>query len=134
VSAISGTRRSMKELVDGTLRVQIDIDPAFRDEFLRSFSKIDMPVALAPLIADFERKQPAKVDDNGDRISAMYRSGFWSSPKVMRALNVTDSRLTHEALRKALSVEHLSELDPTVIRQWAIDNRVEYCLPPEFKE
>lgn len=46
---ISGTRRAMKELVDGTLRVQIDIDPEFKDDFHRLFSEIDMAVALAPL-------------------------------------------------------------------------------------
>lgn len=47
--AISGTRRAMKELVDGTLRVSIDIDPQSRRDFLRLFSEIDMRVALAPL-------------------------------------------------------------------------------------
>ena len=47
--AISGTRRAMKELVDGTIRVQIDIDPPFRAAFLSMFPDIDMPIALAPL-------------------------------------------------------------------------------------
>lgn len=39
----------MKELVDGTIRVSLDIDPQFRDDFFRLFSDIDMPVAIAPL-------------------------------------------------------------------------------------
>lgn len=47
--AIAGTRRSFKELVDGTLRVQIDIEPASKAQFLRMFGSIDMPVALAPM-------------------------------------------------------------------------------------
>ena len=55
MGAVSGTRRTMKELVDGTIRVQIDIDPLQRAEFLRLFPSIDMPVALAPLHAGFER-------------------------------------------------------------------------------
>lgn len=46
---ISGTRRAMKELVDGTIRVSIDVDPEFRDDFFRLFGSIDMAVALAPL-------------------------------------------------------------------------------------
>jgi hypothetical protein len=54
MSAISGTRRSAKELADGTLRVMIDIDPRFKAEFHRLFPNIDMPCALAPLIAEFE--------------------------------------------------------------------------------
>lgn len=55
MSAISGTRRQMREMADGTIRVQIDIDPACRGAFLASFGAIDMPVALAPLRADFEK-------------------------------------------------------------------------------
>lgn len=47
--AISGTRRAMKELVDGTIRVQVDIDPECRAAFLTLFPEIDTRVALAPL-------------------------------------------------------------------------------------
>lgn len=54
MTAIAGTRRALKELADGTIRVQIDIDPRFRTEFFQLFSQIDMPVALAPLHAKFE--------------------------------------------------------------------------------
>lgn len=49
IRGVSGTRRAMKELVDGTLRVQIDIDPEHRRDFLRLFPEIDTRVALAPL-------------------------------------------------------------------------------------
>lgn len=55
MKAISGTRRAMKEMADGTIRVQIDVDPKFKEEFLTLFREIDMPVALAPLVTDFER-------------------------------------------------------------------------------
>lgn len=61
MSVIAGTRRSMKELADGTIRVQIDIDPRFKTEFMAAFSVIDMPVAIAPLVADFERKEDAPI-------------------------------------------------------------------------
>ena len=54
MNAISGTRRAMKELVDGTLRVQIDIEPRLKEFFYRLFPDIDMPVALAPLIPGYE--------------------------------------------------------------------------------
>lgn len=50
-TAISGTRRAFKELVDGTIRVQIDVDPESRRDFLRLFPDIDTRVALAPLRA-----------------------------------------------------------------------------------
>jgi hypothetical protein len=56
MNAISGTRRAIKELVDGTIRVQVDIDPQYRKSFFDLFPTIDAPIALAPLVADFERK------------------------------------------------------------------------------
>lgn len=59
-TAISGTRRQYKEMADGTLRVQIDIDPQFKQQFLELFGQIDMPVALAPLKADFEKPKEEK--------------------------------------------------------------------------
>lgn len=54
MSAVSGTRRSIKELVDGTIRVQVDIDPQYRKTFFEMFSEIDMKVALAPLRSEAE--------------------------------------------------------------------------------
>jgi hypothetical protein len=57
---IAGTRRSMKELVDGTIRVQIDIDRQYKADFHRLFGEIDMPVALAPLDLRTARAQMAR--------------------------------------------------------------------------
>lgn len=59
-TVVAGTRRSYKELVDGTLRVQIDIDPMYKPDFLRLFPGIDMPVAIAPLGLDAPIAQPAE--------------------------------------------------------------------------
>lgn len=57
--AISGTRRQMRELVDGTIEVKVHIDPRFKADFNRLFPNIDAPVALAPLVRDFERVERA---------------------------------------------------------------------------
>jgi hypothetical protein len=62
MTAISGTRRAMKEMADGTVRVQIDIDPKYRNEFFNLFGQIDMPVALAPLVSDFEKSTSDEAD------------------------------------------------------------------------
>lgn len=62
MSAISGTRRALKEMADGTLRVMIDIDPRFKAQFHELFPNIDTPVALAPLVTDFER-----IEEKPDR-------------------------------------------------------------------
>lgn len=55
MTAIAGTRRKIQELVDGTLRVMIDIDPKFKKAFLDNFPEIDMPCALVALNPDFEK-------------------------------------------------------------------------------
>jgi hypothetical protein len=49
VLAIEGVRRQFKQLADGTLAVTIHIEPRHIEHFMRLFSEIDMPVALAPL-------------------------------------------------------------------------------------
>lgn len=49
MNGVVAVRRTMKELVDGTIRLQVDIDPAHRKQFLELFQEIDMPLALAPL-------------------------------------------------------------------------------------
>lgn len=58
-SAVSGTRRQIRELVDGTIRVQIDLDPDCREDFLRLFPNIDARVALAPLLSEHQQHQQA---------------------------------------------------------------------------
>ena len=136
---VSGTRRAMREKVDGSLVVQIEIDPRFRADFLRLFSEIDMPVALVPLVADFERKQDTRAstvraaDDNGHYISALYRSGFWSAPKVLAVLRCNSDE-AHQRLREQLGVKSLTEVSPKTILEWAMQNGVDHCLPLVFKE
>lgn len=49
VLAIEGVRRQVRELVDGTLEIKIQIEPRHKAAFLRLLPNIDMPVAIAPL-------------------------------------------------------------------------------------
>ena len=49
VAAISGTRRQIRELIDGTLELKIHIEPRFKHDFHSLFPEIDMPIAIAPL-------------------------------------------------------------------------------------
>lgn len=80
MNAISGTRRTMKEMADGTIRVQIDIDPSCRADFLTLFPNIDMPVAIAPLVPDFERGMdtlPERVEETPESEHKERASGLW---------------------------------------------------------
>lgn len=64
MGAVAGVRRTMRELVDGTLRVQIDIEPKDADTFRRLLPHVDMPVALAPLLPGFEASTGGDDFDN----------------------------------------------------------------------
>lgn len=64
-TAISGTRRQIRELVDGSLEVRIHIDPRFKADFHRLFPSIDAPCALAPLVNDFERIEQKEEEPKG---------------------------------------------------------------------
>lgn len=85
IAAISATRGAYRETADGSLEVKIIIDPRFKDDFHRIFKEKDMPVALAPLTPDFEQK-PQTPGAYGHYAAALYKTGFWFNPAVLRAL------------------------------------------------
>lgn len=91
-SAVSATRRSYRELADGTIRLQIDIDPPQRKDFLRLFPEIGMPIALAPLPRDFEQLKPAPapVAKYGEHAKQLKLSGFFRMPMVWRAIGTDE--------------------------------------------
>lgn len=47
--AIPCTRRAARELVDGTLRVQIDIEPMYKKRFMDLMGDMDILLAVVPL-------------------------------------------------------------------------------------
>lgn len=68
-AAVTGVRRAYKEMVDGTIRVVIEIAPTEKRAFLELFGcEIDTPVALAPLKFNITRERPPMVipDENED--------------------------------------------------------------------
>lgn len=92
VSVISATRRAYKELVDGTLRVQFDVDPKFKNDFLKLFPEIDMGAAIAPLIGYSGQAAPAK--NYGQFAKALYQSIFCTQVEVWRQLG-SDKEYRH---------------------------------------
>lgn len=130
VSVISGTRRGMKELVDGTLRVSIDIDPIHRAAFFAAFSRIDMPVALAPLVANFEQINgahktddlpPKTVDEPNNDVASMARAkggdlakwaGILSNdPVFWEWADVENAEQAADLIRLDCDIDSRAELD-----------------------
>lgn len=138
VLVVSGTRRAMKEMADGTIRVSIDVDPTHRAAFLKLFPNIDMPVALAPLVNDFERREP-KPDDYGQHYACLYKAGWFHNPKVIAALGVhmgliPDERI--EAIKRLVyeyfNVDSLAKIPPNSFIGYCIEAGIRATLPAAF--
>lgn len=126
MTAIPGTRRQYKEMADGTLRVAIDIDPPYKQQFLSTFGEIDMPVALAPLVADFES---APKDDG---FLATFKGGplcklaailcgnhdfrEWLSIQTMENIDSTDKAAEHMRLICGIASRRELDHDPEAAR------------------
>lgn len=133
MSAISGVRRAAKEMADGTLRVQIDIDPQYRKQFHDLFPEIDMPVALAPLRIDQlpevpEVEAPKSVVEpskggelarlagllcvNQDFRTWFWSEGLWCTPSGQPVVATDqDEEGTAEAIRQVCGIQSRAELD-----------------------
>lgn len=96
VGALIVTRRPAKEMADGTLRVQIDVEPADRRKFLDLFPDNGDPIAVAMLDPDSVRahqqeKAFATADpqvpkgNHGKFAQYLVQSGFFRRPDVWRA-------------------------------------------------
>jgi len=91
ISAIEGTRRTAKEMADGTLRISIDIEPRHKKEFHKLFPDIDMPVVIAPMKPVAE----GLVTDRkyGQQARELRQSDFFRRPDVWRAVGTDDEFL-----------------------------------------
>ena len=91
-SAIQGTRKAIKEMADGTLRIQIDIEPRDKRQFHELFPEIDMPVAVAPLVPVAEGIKHAMGNNGnvahkyGQQAKELRLSSFFRRPGVWRAV------------------------------------------------
>ena len=113
MSAISGTRRALKELVDGTIRVQIDIDPQFKAQFHEMFPNIDMPVALAPLVSDFERKEEKPKGGALCKLAAMWCKDekFWEWIFERHGVQCDNEQEAASWMRDCIGITSRSEID-----------------------
>jgi hypothetical protein len=138
IQVISGTRRAIKEMADGTIRVQVDIDPACRAAFWALFPSIDMPVALAPLVADFEKREP-EPEDHGKHYAVLYKSGWFHNPKVVAALGVPAGLSPDERINtiklfvyEYFDVDSLAKIPPNSFIGYCIEAGIRATLPPAF--
>lgn len=98
-AVISGTRRAIKELADGTVRLQVDIDPECRRDFFRLFPEIDTRIALAPLKPD--AKEVAEPEVKGGQLAKA--AGMMCSDPAFQRWIVREHAFEAEAIASDLS-------------------------------
>jgi len=98
VQALIVTRRPAKEMADGTLRVQFDVEPNDRKAFLSMFPDNGDPIAVARLDPESVRRhqnqvafaEPPKKGDYGQFAKWLVQSGFFRRPDVWKYLGSDD--------------------------------------------
>lgn len=93
MAAVPAVARTLKTLVDGTVRVQIDVEPMHRDLAMRLFGEPGVAIAVARLT--LKASQSSLQQDN----VALYRQGakalrlsaFFRTPAVWQAIG-TDAQ------------------------------------------
>jgi len=107
---ISGTRRQIRELVDGSLEVRIHIDPRFKKAFHELFPEIDTPVGIAPLKPDFEYQQTQSEKPKGGPLCTL--AARWCKERMFQQwIGVDTEQAAAESIRTICEVKSRSELD-----------------------
>lgn len=93
--AITGVRRQIRELVDGSLEIKIHIQPYDKKEFHRLFPEIDMPVAIAPMQVnrhpEIQKHEEAKPEKQPNKLAkAMHVDGYFRNPKLWTAMEIAE--------------------------------------------
>lgn len=81
INVIQATLRPYKLLVDKTLSITLHIEPRFIKDFHRIFPDIDVPVAIAPLSFDFDRK---KIEEKPKGGPLAQLAGQWCKQETFR--------------------------------------------------
>jgi hypothetical protein len=93
-SAVTGTRKQIKEMADGTVRVAIDIDPEFKKTFMTEFGEIDTKVVIALMVPEHRMiQQESQQSNDGKFYQTLHKVGFFIVPAVCQAVGTDDQFL-----------------------------------------
>jgi len=132
-SALIVTRRPAKELVDGTLRVQIDVEPNDRRLFLDLFPDVGDPMAVAKLSDEVVRAHQQKTafadppkkkskGDHGQFAKWLVQVGFFRRVEVWKMAGRDSDYLEWLKSQKCCVVagkKHEGDIVPAHVRRIA---------------
>lgn len=87
--AVLATSRKLMTLTDGTVRLQVDIEPGDAITAMTLFGSPGTPIALAVLNPEHTARiaqEHTIVDEAGKKAQALHRCGFFKTPQVANAV------------------------------------------------
>lgn len=124
MAALIVTRRPAKEMADGTLRVQIDVEPNDTRAFLDMFPEQGCPIAVAALSREaviahqqghaFAEPEKKSKGDHGQFAQWLVQSGFFRRPDVWKHLG-TDEAFLEWVKRSPCCAEQDDRCDGDVV-------------------
>lgn len=87
--ALIGTTRNLRTLSDGTVRIQVDIEPTDALRAMQFFGTPNTPIAMACLNAEalVEEQQNNQIErEAGNLANSLHRVGFFKKREVARAI------------------------------------------------
>lgn len=137
---VMGVRRPAKEMPDGTLRVTVDIDPAFRNTFFQNFRVVGEPIALVAIrteAANPTTRKGGRLTKLAGEMCRHYGFRLFVSDQRGQGMTPADEDLSAMWLRKYCGVNSRRDLDyePEAAERfrllqakfiaWAQENRLE---------
>lgn len=144
MSAVMGATKTLRTYVDGSLVIQLEIEPRHAQAAFALFGSPGTPVALARItnaaaVAQ-DRKAQAEAD-YGQHYAVLYKAGWFHNPKVIAAFSVHIRMISEpekriEAMKDeiygAFDVESLTEISPESFIQWCSEIGIRSTLPHAF--
>lgn len=110
VMAVSATRAQIRERADGSLEVKVVIDPRFIRDFHRLFPELNQPIALAPLVKDFERR-PSAPEPKPSYTNSRWVALRCKEPSFQAFMHASNEEDCAQAVRVYCAVDSRSQLD-----------------------
>jgi len=102
LAAIPAVARTLKTLIDGTVRVNIDVEPAYREAAMRLLGEPGVGIAVARLTLDATQQQLQQQTSApySQQAKALRLSAFFRTPVVWRAVGSDSDYLAWLRLQK----------------------------------
>jgi hypothetical protein len=145
VSAVMGTTRTIRTLVDGGMTISIDIAPPDMETAFRLFGRPGTNVAMARVTQVAAQSQAQKdtirtiaEGSHGRHYAVLHRQGWFHNPRVVAAFDAQAVAPAQRPefikikVRDDFGVPSMADLQPDSFREYLDEIGIADTLPKEF--